>query len=66
VLQEAKGRLSLRAHEVPRDVIIEPESFTPENGLLSGVRKLLRQNLKRRYSDRPEAMPTCAAWPRSR
>lgn len=55
-LQEAKGRLGLRSHEIPRDVIVETEPFTPENGLLSGVRKLLRQNLMRRYGDRLEAL----------
>ena len=55
-LQEAKDRLALAAHEIPRDVIIETEPFTPENGLLSGVRKLLRQNLLRRYGARLEAL----------
>ena len=46
----------LKSFEIPRDVLIEREPFSLENGLLSSVRKPLRPNLKRRYADRLEAM----------
>ncbi|MCB5944270.1 carboxylic acid reductase [Acidocella sp. KAb 2-4] len=55
-LQEAARDAGLKSFEVPRDVLIEREAFTLENGLLSSVRKPLRPNLKRRYADRLEAM----------
>jgi fatty acid CoA ligase FadD9 len=47
---------SLKSFEVPRDVLIEREPFSLENGLLSSVRKPLRPNLKRRYAERLEAI----------
>ena len=40
---------SLKSFEVPRNVYIELEPFTHENGLLSSVRKPLRPKLKERY-----------------
>ncbi|CAK7225839.1 putative NRPS-like protein biosynthetic cluster [Sporothrix eucalyptigena] len=46
----------LKSFEIPRDVIIEREPFTSENGLLSSVRKALRPNLKKKYGDRLEAI----------
>ncbi len=55
-LQEAARAAGLKSFEVPRDVLIEREPFTLENGLLSSVRKPLRPNLKRRYGDQLEAM----------
>lgn len=55
-LQAAAREAGLKSFEVPRDVLIEHESFTLENGLLSSVRKPLRPNLKRRYGERLEAM----------
>ncbi|ADP80669.1 carboxylic acid reductase [Pseudofrankia inefficax] len=41
----------LSPHEIPRDVLIETEPFSVENGLLSGVRKPLRPSLERRYGE---------------
>ncbi|WP_284256232.1 carboxylic acid reductase [Acidocella aquatica] len=55
-LQNAARDAGLKSFEVPRDVLIEREAFTLENGLLSSVRKPLRPNLKRRYAGRLEAM----------
>ena len=46
----------LKSFEVPRDVIIEPEPFSVENGLLSSVRKRLRPQLKNRYGEQLEAL----------
>lgn len=55
-LQARAHSASLKSFEIPRDVVIEREPFTYENGLLSSVRKALRPNLKRRYGDRLEAI----------
>ncbi|NEW48874.1 AMP-binding protein [Nocardia cyriacigeorgica] len=44
----------LEPYEIPRDLIIETEPFTIENGLLSGIGKLLRPALERRYGPRLE------------
>jgi fatty acid CoA ligase FadD9 len=55
-LQEAARTAGLKSFEVPRDVLIEMEPFTHENGLLSSVRKPLRPKLKARYQDALEAM----------
>lgn len=59
VLSEFKSvarKAELKNFEIPRDVLIERERFTYENGLLSSARKPLRPNLKRKYVDRLEAM----------
>jgi len=55
-LQEAARAANLKTFEVPRDVIIELEPFTHENGLLSSVRKPLRPKLKQRYQPALEAL----------
>lgn len=55
-LKEVARKAQLKNFEIPRDVIVEMEPFTLENGLLSSARKPLRPNLKRRYMDRLEAM----------
>jgi len=39
----------LQAYEVPRDLLVEAEAFSAANGLLTGVAKLARPNLKTRY-----------------
>jgi fatty acid CoA ligase FadD9 len=54
--QETARIASLKSFEVPRDVLIEMEPFTLENGLLSSVRKPLRPNLKRRFGERLETV----------
>jgi fatty acid CoA ligase FadD9 len=46
----------LSSHEIPRDVLIETEPFSVENGLLSDVRKPLRPSLERRYGERLERL----------
>lgn len=42
----------LAAYEVPRDVLIERDPFSQENGLRSGIGKLVRPALIARYGDR--------------
>jgi fatty acid CoA ligase FadD9 len=39
----------LNPYEIPHDFLIEPVRFSTDNGLLSGVGKLLRPALKQRY-----------------
>jgi len=46
----------LNRFEIPRKVLIETEPFTQENGLLSGIGKLLRPRLKERYGGRLERL----------
>lgn len=55
-LQRIAADNRLNAYEIPRDFLLEPERFTRDNGLLSGVGKLLRPALKARYGERLEAM----------
>jgi fatty acid CoA ligase FadD9 len=51
------GRLAeLQSYEVPVDFLVEAEPFSEDNGLLSGVGKLLRPKLKERYGDRLERL----------
>ncbi len=51
----------LNAYEVPRDFVLERRPFTQENGLLSGIGKLLRPALAREYGPRLEQMYADAA-----
>jgi fatty acid CoA ligase FadD9 len=55
-LQQVATEADLNGYEVPRDLLIETEPFTLENGLLSGARKLLRPKLKETYGERLEQM----------
>jgi len=55
-LREIGRKQSLNSYEIPRDIIVETEPFSNENGLLAGVGKLLRPKMKERYQDRLEAM----------
>ncbi|MGK5546167.1 carboxylic acid reductase [Streptomyces sp. URMC 127] len=55
-LRELAREAGLNPYEVPYDVILEPEPFTIENGLLSGVGKLLRPALKERYGAQLEQL----------
>ena len=55
-LQEVARAAGLKSFEVPRDVLIELEPFSHENGLLSSVRKPLHPKLKERYGDALEAI----------
>ncbi|OHU28231.1 oxidoreductase [Mycobacteroides chelonae] len=55
-LQDIARELQLQSYEIPRDFIIEPQPFTQGNGLLTGIAKLARPNLKAHYGDRLEQM----------
>ncbi len=46
----------LQSYEVPVDFLIESEPFNEDNGLLSGVGKLLRPKLKEHYGERLEEL----------
>ncbi|MEO6793423.1 MAG: carboxylic acid reductase [Mycobacterium sp.] len=53
-LHQVADDADLQSYEVPRDIIVETEPFTLENGLLTGIRKLAWPKLKARYGDRLE------------
>ena len=53
-LRRLAAEAGLNSYEIPQDFLIEPQPFTAENGLLSGVGKLLRPALKARYGDQLE------------
>ena len=55
-LHKVANDAGLQSYEIPRDVLLETEPFTAENGLLSGSRKLLRPRLKERYGERLERL----------
>lgn len=55
-LQQIAADARLHPYEVPRDFLLESQRFTRDNGLLSGVGKLLRPALKARYGARLDAM----------
>lgn len=55
-LQQIGADNRLNAYEIPRDFVLESEPFTRDNGLLSGVGKLLRPALRARYGERLEAL----------
>jgi fatty acid CoA ligase FadD9 len=48
----------LQSYEIPRDLLVETRPFTPENGLLTGIRKLARPALKQHYGPRLEQLYT--------
>ena len=55
-LQQTAKANALPSYELPVDFIVETEPFSAANGLLSGVGKLLRPNLKQHYGARLEQM----------
>lgn len=55
-LRQSAQLAELQSYEVPVDFIVETEPFSEDNGLLSGVGKLLRPKLKERYADRLEQL----------
>ncbi|MBA0044837.1 carboxylic acid reductase [Mycobacteroides sp. LB1] len=57
-LQDIAKEIQLQSYEVPRDFIVEPQPFTQGNGLLTGIAKLARPNLKAHYGDRLERLYT--------
>jgi fatty acid CoA ligase FadD9 len=46
----------LRAFEIPRDFLVEKEPFTQGNGLLTGINKPARTQLKAKYSAQLESL----------
>ncbi|MFF4818533.1 carboxylic acid reductase [Kitasatospora sp. NPDC001309] len=57
-LQQLAAEAGLNSYQIPRDLLVETEPFTQQNGLLSGVRKPLRPALTQRYGERLEALYT--------
>ena len=55
-LQEVAKTAGLQSYEIPRDFIIETTPWTLENGLLTGIRKLARPQLKKYYGERLEQL----------
>ena len=48
-LQSVSREAGLQSYEIPRDFVVETTPFTLENGLLTGIRKLARPQLKAHY-----------------
>jgi fatty acid CoA ligase FadD9 len=55
-LRQTAELAELQSYEVPADFLIESEPFSADNGLLSGVGKVLRPKLKEHYGERLEAL----------
>lgn len=53
-LQHVAAQAGLAPYEIPRDLLIESEPFSPGNGLLTDSTKLLHPQLKERYAPRLE------------
>lgn len=57
-LQEVAKAAGLQSYEIPRDFIIETTPWTLQNGLLTGIRKLARPQLKKHYGELLEQIYT--------
>ena len=55
-LQSIAREAGLQSYEIPRDFLVETTPFTLENGLLTGIRKLARPQLKQYYSPELEQL----------
>ena len=55
----------LQSYEIPRDVIVDTEPFSFENGLLTGISKLARPKLLERYGARLEELYSALAQSQS-
>jgi fatty acid CoA ligase FadD9 len=55
-LQNIAREFGLQSYEIPRDFIVETRPFTLENGLLTGIRKLARPQLKEYYGPELEQL----------
>jgi fatty acid CoA ligase FadD9 len=55
-LQSVAREAGLQSFEIPRDFLVETQPFTLENGLLTGIRKLARPQLKERYGPELEQL----------
>ncbi|OBJ62526.1 carboxylic acid reductase [Mycobacterium sp. 1423905.2] len=57
-LRQTAKQAELQSYEVPVDFLVELDPFSADNGLLSGVGKLLRPRLKEHYGERLEQLYT--------
>jgi fatty acid CoA ligase FadD9 len=57
-LKNVAKAAGLQSYEIPRDFIVETTPFTLENGLLTGIRKMVRPKLKEHYGQRLERLYT--------
>ncbi len=55
-IRETAAANNLNSYEIPRDIIVEREPFSIENGLLAGVGKYMRPAFNAKYKDQLEAM----------
>ena len=55
-LQSIAWEAGLQSYEIPRDFLVETTPFTLENGLLTGIRKLARPQLKEYYGPELERL----------
>lgn len=55
-LQRTARAHGLAPYEVPRAIVVEPDPFSVDNGMLSDARKLLRPRVTARYGDRFAAL----------
>ena len=55
-LQSVAREAGLQSYEIPRDFLVETTPFTLENGLLTGIRKLARPQLKEHYGPELEQL----------
>jgi fatty acid CoA ligase FadD9 len=55
-LRQTAKLAELQSYEVPAEFLVESEPFSEDNGLLSGVGKLLRPKLKEHYVERLEQL----------
>lgn len=55
-LRQSAKLAELQSYEMPVDFVVETEPFSEDNGLLSGVGKLLRPKLKEHYGARLEQL----------
>ena len=55
-LRQTAKLAELQSYEVPADFLVESQPFSEDNGLLSGVGKLLRPKLKEYYGERLEQL----------
>jgi fatty acid CoA ligase FadD9 len=55
-LQSIARDADLQSYEIPRDFLVETRPFTLENGLLTGIRKLARPQLKEYYGPELEQL----------
>jgi fatty acid CoA ligase FadD9 len=55
-LRQTARAAELQSYELPVDFLVESEPFSADNGLLSGVGKLLQPKLKEHYGERLEQL----------